>query len=156
MNAPNTLRGRSGRCISLQMLEKKMEVRGILSFVVSSFPLGRAVLVSSSHSMRLTSCPPASLSPWGWAGVSVPACSIAPDPMPSLHFALVPIPLSCPPWEGLSEGVSAPFGSTHFYEQGEKSSVGRTLGAFLGWGRKGWRISARFVFFSSRKPWRGT
>lgn len=130
-----------------------MEVRGKLSFVVSSFPLGRAVLVSSSHPMRLTSCPPASLFPWGWAGVSVPACSIAPDPMPSLHFALVLTPLSCPPWEGLS----APFGSTHFYERGEKSSVGRTLGAFLGRGRKGWRISARFDFFlSSRKPWRGT
>lgn len=93
-----------------------MEVRGTLSFVVSSFPLGRAVLVSSYHPMRLTNCPPASRSPWGRAGVSVSAYSIAPDPMPSLHFALVLTPLSCPPWEGSSEGVSAPFGSTRFYE----------------------------------------
>lgn len=116
MNVPETLGGRSGRYVSLLMLGKKMEVRGTFSSAVSSFLLGRAALVSFCPP-RLTSCPPASLSPWQWAGASFPVCSTAPGPMPSLHFApgsYLP-PLFHPPWEGLSEGVSASLRSTHFY-----------------------------------------
>ena len=141
---------------------KKVDIREAFS-ALPAFPVGRAVLRLCLLPSRTAHQPPSLLgSRAGGAGVSFPAWSPAPGPMPALTlpwFLCLPSDLTLKrdhtSLSGLSEGCQLPSDPASLCGRGEGPFVGR-VGTPLGWGRKGSRTAARgFGSLFLRKPWVG-